>query len=83
MHSAHNLTHKLREADIELSERQIYLLRGLRDHPANDIPGGYVDDDMDELIDVGYVTVRIVGDLFSYDITDDGRAALKRSEGEA
>jgi hypothetical protein len=38
---------------------------------------------MDELIDVGYVSVRVVGDLFSYDISDDGRAALKRSEGGA
>jgi hypothetical protein len=60
----------------------IDFLRRLRDHAADDIPGGYVDDDMDELIKVGYVTVRIVGNLFSYEITDDGRAALKRSDGE-
>jgi len=42
---------------VELTEKQIDFLRGLRDHPASNIPGGYVDDDMDELIDVGFVTV--------------------------
>jgi hypothetical protein len=31
--------------------------------------------------DIGYVTVRVVDNLFSYEITDDGRAALKRSDG--
>jgi len=42
-----------------------------------------VDDNMSELIDIGYVSVRAVGNLFSYEITGDGRAALKRSEGGA
>jgi hypothetical protein len=64
-------------------QKQFDFLRRLSEQPAEDIPGGYFDDDMDELIDVGYVTVRVVGNLFSYDITDDGRAALKRSEGGA
>jgi hypothetical protein len=32
---------------------------------------------MSELIDIGYVSVRTVGNLFSYEITDDGRAALQ------
>ena len=68
---------------MELTEKQIDFLRGLRDQSASNIPGGYVDDDMDDLIDVGYVTIRVVGNLFSYEITDDGRAALKRSEGES
>jgi len=36
-----------------------------------------------ELIDIGYISVRTVGNLFSYEITDDGRAALKRSGGSA
>jgi len=66
---------------VELTENKIDFLRGLRDHPASNIPGGYVDDDMDELIDVGFVTVRVLDDLCSYEITDDGRAALKRSDG--
>jgi DNA-binding PadR family transcriptional regulator len=36
---------------------------------------------MDELIKAGYVSVRIVDNLFSYEITEDGRAALKQSDG--
>jgi len=40
-----------------------------------------VDEHMDELIDVGYVSVRVFDDVYSYEITDDGRAALKRSDG--
>jgi len=66
---------------LELTEKQIDFLRGLRDHPASNIPGGYVDEHMDELIDVGYVSVRVFDDVYSYEITDDGRAALKRSDG--
>jgi hypothetical protein len=31
----------------------------------------------------GLLSVRTVGNLFSYEITDDGRAALKRSDGAA
>ena len=31
---------------------------------------------MDQLIKAGYVTVRVVDNLFSYEITDAGRAAL-------
>jgi hypothetical protein len=63
-----------------MSEKQFDFLRRLSEQAANDIPGGYVDDDTDELIDIGYVTVLVVGNLFSYEITDDGRAALKRCE---
>jgi hypothetical protein len=63
------------------SEKQIDFLRALRDHPAKDIHGGYVDDDMDALTTAGYVTARVVDNLFSYEITDAGRIALKRSEG--
>jgi hypothetical protein len=36
-----------------MSEKQFDFLRRLSEQAANDIPGGYVDDDMDELIDVG------------------------------
>jgi hypothetical protein len=67
--------------NVELTEIEILMLRGLDAKPALDIPGGIVDDNMDELIDIGYISVRIVDNLFSYEITDDGRAALKRSEG--
>jgi hypothetical protein len=68
---------------LELTEIEILMLRGLEAKPALDIPGGIVDDNMSELIDIDYVSVRTVGNLFSYEITDDGRAALKRSEGES
>jgi hypothetical protein len=30
---------------------------------------------------LGYISVRVVDNLYSYEITDDGRAALKRSDG--
>ena len=66
---------------MELTEIEILMLRGLEAKPALDIPGGIVDDNMAELIDIGYISVRIVDNLFSYEITDDGRAALRRSEG--
>ena len=66
---------------MELTEIEILILRGLEAKPAFDVPGGIVDDKMSELIDIGYISVRTVGDLFSYEITDDGRAALKRSDG--
>jgi hypothetical protein len=69
------------EASLELTELEILMLRGLEAKPALDIPGGIVDDNMAELIDIGYVSVRVVENLFSYEITDDGRAALKRSDG--
>jgi hypothetical protein len=36
---------------------------------------------MAELIDIGYISVRVVDNLYSYEITDDGRAALERSDG--
>jgi predicted transcriptional regulator len=65
---------------VELTEIEILMLRGLVAKPL-DIPGGIVDDNMGELIDIGYISVRTVGNLFSYEITDDGRAALKRSDG--
>jgi hypothetical protein len=68
---------------VELTEIEILMLRGLEAKPALDIPGGIVDDNMAELIDIGYISVRAVGNLFSYEITDDGRAALKQSEGGA
>ncbi len=68
---------------MELTELEILMHRGLEAKPALDIQGGIVDDNMAELIDIGYVTVRVVGSLFSYEITDDGRAALKRSDGGA
>jgi len=67
--------------NVELTEIEILILRGLDAKPALDVPGGIVDDNMSELIDIGYVSVRAVGNLFSYEITGDGRAALKRSEG--
>ena len=66
-----------------LTEIEILILRGLDAKPALDISGGIVDDNMSELIDIGYISVRTVGNLFSYEITDDGRAALKRSDEEA
>ena len=66
---------------MELTDRQILILRGLRGKSALDVPAKMVDDHMDELIDTGYVTVRVFGDQFSYEITEDGRAALKRSDG--
>jgi len=66
---------------LELTDRQILILRGLTEKPALDVPAKMVDDHMDELIDTGYVTVRGFDDLFSYEITEDGRAALKRSDG--
>ena len=66
---------------MELTETEIIMLRGLEAKPALDIPGGIVDDNMAELIDIGYISVRVVGNLYSYEITDDGRAALKRSDG--
>jgi hypothetical protein len=69
------------EANLELTEIEILMLRGLEAKPALDIPGGIVDDNMSELIDIDHVRVRTVGNLFSYEITDDGRAALKRSDG--
>ncbi len=69
--------------NVELTETEIVILRGLDAKPALDIPGGIVDDNMSELIDIGYISVRNVGNLFSYEITDDGRAALKRSDEEA
>jgi hypothetical protein len=59
---------------VELTEIEILMLRGLDAKPALDIPGGIV-------VDIGYISVRTVGNLFSYEITDDGRAALKRSDG--
>ena len=65
---------------MELTETEIVILRGLDAKPALDVPGGIVDDNMSELIDIGYISVRVVGDLFSYEITDQGRAALKRSD---
>jgi hypothetical protein len=68
---------------VELtSQKQIDYLRALRDHPANDIPGGYVDDDMYRLIKADYVAVCVVGNLFSYAITESGLVAIKRSEGD-
>jgi hypothetical protein len=69
--------------NVELTEIEILILRGLDAKPALDISGGIVDDNMSELIDIGYISVRTVGNLFSYEITDDGRAALKRSDEEA
>ena len=66
---------------MERTDLQILMLRGLGVKPALDIPGGIVSDDMDELIKAGYVSVRIVDNLFSYEITEDGRAALKQSDG--
>ena len=69
--------------NVELTEIEILILRGLDAKPALDVPGGIVDDNMSELIDIGYVSVRAVGNLFSYEITGDGRAAPKRSEGGA
>jgi hypothetical protein len=66
---------------VELTETEIIMLRGLEAKPALDIPGGIVDDNMAELIDIGYISVRVVDNLYSYEITDDGRAALKRSDG--
>jgi hypothetical protein len=65
---------------VDLTETEIVILRGLDAKPALDIPGGIVDDNMSELIDIGYISVRSVGNLFSYEITDDGRAAPKRSD---
>jgi hypothetical protein len=64
------------EVNVELTELEILILRGLLAKPALDIPGGIVDDNMSELIDIGYISVRTVGNLFSYEITDAGRAAL-------
>jgi hypothetical protein len=69
--------------NVELTDIEILILRGLDAESALDVPGGIVDDNMSELIDIGYISVRTVGNLFSYEITDDGRAALKRSEGGA
>ena len=69
--------------NVELTEIEILILGGLDAKPALDISGGIVDDNMSELIDIGYISVRTVGNLFSYEITDDGRAALKRSDEEA
>jgi hypothetical protein len=66
---------------VELTETEIIILRGLEAKPALDIRGGIVDDNMAELIDIGYISVRVVDNLYSYEITDDGRAALKRSDG--
>jgi hypothetical protein len=71
------------EVNVELTEIEILILRGLDAKPAIDIPGGIVDDNVGELIDIGYISVHTVGNLFSYEITDDGRAALKRSESGA
>ena len=68
---------------MELSEIEILMLRGLEAKPALDIPGGIVDDNMSELIDIDYVSVRTNGNLFSNEITDAGRAALAASEGGA
>jgi hypothetical protein len=69
------------ETPLELTEIEILVLRGLDANPAVDIPGGIVDDNMSELIDIGYVSVRTVDDRYLYEITDDGRAALRRSDG--
>jgi hypothetical protein len=66
---------------VELTETEIIMLRGLEAKPILDIPGGIVDDNMAELIDIGYISVRVVDNLYSYEITDDGRAALERSDG--
>jgi len=66
---------------MELTERQILILRGLAEQAAIDIPEAIVDEHMDELIDVGYVTVAAVDDRYLYEITDDGRAAVTRSDG--
>jgi hypothetical protein len=64
------------EVNVELTELEILILRGLLAKPALDIPGGIVNDNMSELIDIGYISVRTVGNLFSYEITDAGRASL-------
>ena len=72
-----------RGVNVELTELEIVILRGLDAKPALDVPGGIADDNVSELIDIGYISVRTVGNLFSYEITDDGRAALKRSGGSA
>jgi hypothetical protein len=40
---------------LELTERQILILRGLVEQAAVDVPAAIVDQDMDELIDLGYV----------------------------
>jgi hypothetical protein len=66
---------------VELTEIEILVLRGLDAKPSLEIPGGIVDDNMSELIDIGYVSVRTVDDRYLYEITDDGRAALRRSDG--
>jgi hypothetical protein len=66
---------------VELTETEIIMLRGLEAKPILDIPGGIADDNMAELIDIGYISVRVADNLYSYEITDDGRAALKRSDG--
>jgi hypothetical protein len=67
---------------MELTETEILMLRGLDAKPALDIPGGIVDDNMSQLIDIGYVSVRTFDDRYLYEITDDGRTALKRSDGK-
>jgi hypothetical protein len=66
---------------VDSTEREILILRGLAESPALDVSGGLVDEYVDELIDVGYVSLRTADNLFSYEITEAGRAALKRSDG--
>lgn len=64
-----------------LTEKQYDILRALVVSPARDVPGGIVGADMDELIKVGHVSVLVVSNLFSYEITESGRAAVKRADG--
>jgi hypothetical protein len=45
--------------NVELTEAEIVILRGLDAKPALDIPGGIVDDNMSELIDIGYMRAAL------------------------
>jgi predicted transcriptional regulator len=69
------------EVILELTERQIFILRRLAERPTIDIPAAIVHEHIEKLIHVGYIAASNVDDRSLYEITHDGRAALERSGG--
>src|SRR6266404_3710206 len=58
-----------RGVNVELTEIEIVILRDSTLNPLSTSLGGIADDNVSELIDIGYISVRTVGNLFSYEIT--------------
>jgi DNA-binding PadR family transcriptional regulator len=65
------------------NDTQIMMLRELAKGPVENTPKGLYGADMEYLVTAGYVDKTAEADnRATYKITDEGRAALKRSVGE-